>query len=317
MNPIELKDVVRRPRNVVSVGTFDGVHLGHRELIRKIVELARNEDAMSTIVTFDPHPREILNPGDSRIKRLTTMEERAAELAALGIDQLVLIPFDRDFSLMDSATFIREVVWRQIGVSHFVIGYDHQFGKDRKGTVHTVRSAGRELGFLTTVFPRQDKGDEAVSSTRIRTLLQNGDVQGANDLLGRAYRLSGSVVRGDGRGRTIGFPTANLRITDSRKLIPAHGVYAVRVLIGDQSHPGVVNLGTRPTFDHSLPTVEAHLLNYQGNLYGCELQLHFVKRLRDERRFESVDALKEQIARDCEQAVRALEEKVANSVRAD
>lgn len=307
MNPIELKDAARQPRNVVSVGTFDGVHLGHRELIRKIVELARIEGAMSTIVTFDPHPREILNPGDSRIKRLTTMDERAAELAALGVDQLVLIPFDRDFSLMDSATFIREVVWKQIGVSHFVIGYDHQFGRDRKGTVDTVRSAGQELGFLTTVFPRQDKGDSAVSSTRIRSLLQNGDVEAAGELLGRPYCLTGSVVRGDGRGRTIGFPTANLRITDPRKLIPAYGVYAVRVVIGDETHPGVVNLGVRPTFDHSLPTVEAHLLDYAGNLYGCELQIRFVKRLRDERRFGSADELKEQIARDCAEAVRALE----------
>lgn len=306
MHPIKLHEIVRATRNVVSVGTFDGVHLGHRKLIRLIVDLAHREKALSTVITFDPHPREILNPGEKGIRLLTTMQERARELAALGVDQMVLIPFDRDFSLMDSATFIREVVWTKIGVSHFVIGYDHQFGRDRKGTVGTLEALGSELGFQTTVFPRQDRGEGAVSSTRIRQLLARGEVEGAAELLGRPYRLEGSVIRGDGRGRTLGFPTANLRPRDSRKLIPAFGVYAVQVELEEQVLPGVVNIGVRPTFDRTEATVEVHLPGVELNLYGCDLSLLFVRKLRDEIRFSSIEELRSQIEADCREAMLVL-----------
>lgn len=296
---LSIHSVNRVDRCVLTVGTFDGVHLGHKGLVEYIVSLAKKELSCSTIVTFDPHPREIIHPDGKKISLLTTMSERAEILGDFGIDQLIVIPFDRDFSLMDSEQFIRSVIWDKIGVSHFVIGYDHHFGKNREGSVETVKQLGKELGFDTTIYPRQDIDDCAISSTRIRKLLSEiGNVKEAVTLLGRPYQLTGTVIRGDQRGRLIGYPTANIIPDDERKQIPFRGVYAVKIQINSKSYEGMLNIGFRPTFSGTVQSIETHIFNFDQDIYGQNITLRFIDRIRDEKKFESLEELKEQLISD-------------------
>lgn len=297
---IRIEQVKRNPGSVVTVGTFDGVHAGHRVLVRKVVEAASVRKARSVIVTFDPHPREILNPGRSGIRLLTTLPERCELLTDIGIDEMVVIPFNRDFSLMDSKTFLKEVIWERIGVSEFVIGYDHQFGRDRQGTIDTVRAVGEEFGFDIQIVSRQEVGERTVSSTAIRRALEEkGDIELANQFLEREYRLNGTVVHGGKRGKEIGFPTANVRPEDSRKVIPRNGVYAVRVRVEEDFFDGMMNIGVRPTFgDGEERKLEVHLFDFDRDLYGITLQIRFVERIRDEMAFAGVEALRERLKED-------------------
>lgn len=294
-----LDDVERVPNSVVTVGTFDGVHEGHRVLVETVVRKARERDARSVIVTFDPHPREIINPGAKGIKLLTSLRERCEILEDFGIDLMVVIPFDRDFSLLSSDEFIEDIIFKKIGVSEFVIGYDHHFGKDRQGSIDTVQRLGDKLGFDAYVVSKQEVGETTVSSTTIRkTLREDGDVELARKLLGRDYRLSGTVIHGDQRGKSIGFPTANLKPDDDRKLVPKDGVYAVRTRYNGEFWSGMMNIGTRPTFSGKERTLEVHLFDFDNDIYGQDLQVRFVKRIRDEQNFNSVDELIEQLKED-------------------
>lgn len=296
---IPLEKVERNAHNVITVGTFDGVHAGHRQLIQRLIRLARQSGATSTVVTFDPHPREVIHPDQGRHLLLTTMEERAELLGECGVDQMIVIPFDRAMSLMDSETFLEKVLYERIGCSQVLIGFDHHFGRDREGSIDTVRRLGQRLGFVVEEFPEQDVHSEKVSSSRIRKALsESGDVELARTLLGRPYRLSGTVIRGDGRGRKLGFPTANLRLNNPRKVRPASGVYAVEAHVRGERHAGMMNIGQRPTFDATQTTMEVHILDLQADLYGVELRIDFLHRIRDERRFESVEALVAQLHRD-------------------
>lgn len=303
----QLDETRRIPNSVVTVGTFDGVHAGHRVLIQKVVDTARRRNARSVIVTFDPHPREIINPGASGIRLLSTLSERCELLADIGIDEMVVIPFDRDFSLMDSETFLENVIWARIGVSEFIIGYDHQFGRDRSGTIETVQRVGERIGFDVSVVSRQEVGDRTVSSTTIRRALQDaGDVRLASRLLGRDYRLNGTVVHGDSRGKTIGFPTANIQPEDVRKVIPKRGVYAVMVRIEGMYYSGMMNIGVRPTFRGEEERLEVHLFNFDKEIYGIRLQVRFVERVRDEISFSAVEQLKKQLYQDRAECKRIL-----------
>ncbi len=296
---VQLSEIKHPEPCVLTVGTFDGVHVGHIGLIRFLTDLAKEEQTCTTIVTFDPHPREIIHPDGKKISLLTTLQERAEQLGELGIFRLVVIPFDRDFSLMDSEQFIRSTIWNRIGVSHFVIGYDHHFGKDRSGSVDTVMKLGHELGFKTTIFPKQNIGDQAVSSTRIRNLiLDSGNMERATELLGRPYQLSGTVVKGDGRGRLLGFPTANILPDDERKLIPKQGVYAVTVTSNGSKYSGMLNIGTRPTFSSNMQSIEVNLFDMDEQLYGQKLSIDFRFRIRDEKTFSSADELVKQLISD-------------------
>ncbi|MDZ7719530.1 MAG: riboflavin kinase [Balneolaceae bacterium] len=230
-----LNDVQRDPKTVLTVGTFDGVHAGHKVLVNRVIDLAeKEEDARSVIVTFDPHPRDIINPGQAGIKLLSSLDERSELLADLGVDEMVVIPFDRDFSLLTSEEFVREIIWEKIGVSDFVIGYDHQFGRNREGTINTVQELGQELGFKTHIVSKQEVGDRTVSSTAIRNAIhEKGDMELAASLLDKYYILNGTVVHGDKRGKKIGFPTANIKPQNDKKVIPKKGVYAVWVRYED------------------------------------------------------------------------------------
>lgn len=302
-----LKDAVRIPNTVLTVGTFDGVHAGHKVLINTVLQKAMARDARSVIVTFDPHPRDIINPGSSGIKLLSTLQERSELLSDLGVDEMIVIPFDRDFSLLTSEQFVRDVIWEKIGVSEFVIGYDHQFGRNREGTIDTVQSLGRKLGFEAYVVSRQEVGDKTVSSSAIRkAILEDGDMKQATRFLERYYILNGTVVHGDKRGKKIGFPTANIHPEHRKKIIPRRGVYAVWIRIDGAYHGGMMNIGVRPTFEGESETLEVHIFNFDQDIYGKEVQVQFVDRIRDEQSFSGVDELVTRLRRDRDEVAAVL-----------
>lgn len=302
-----LANSVRDLNTTLTVGTFDGVHAGHRVLVNNVIRLAQKEGGRSVIVTFDPHPREIINPGAAGIKLLSSLNERKELLSDMGVDEMIVIPFDRDFSLLTSEQFVRDVIWEQIGVSNFVIGYDHHFGRDRSGTISTVKKMGKELGFESHVVSKQEVGDKTVSSTAIRKAIQDdGDMNQAARFLERYYILNGNVVHGDKRGKEIGFPTANLQPDNPAKVIPREGVYAVWVRVNRKFYPGMMNIGRKPTFDGKVTALEVHIIDFNEDIYGKDLQVQFVSRMRDEKKFEGVDALKMQLSRDREDVLEIL-----------
>lgn len=306
---VYLKDVEHEPNSIITVGTFDGVHAGHRVLMDTVQHKAKKQGARSVIITFDPHPREIINPGDTGIKLLTTLPERREILEELGIDILLVIPFDRDFSLLTAEEFVRDIIYKKVGVGEFVIGYDHHFGRDRKGTIETVERLGSELGFAAHIVSKQEVGDHTVSSTAIRKAIsEEGNMQQVTQMLQRPYRLSGTVVHGDKRGKEIGFPTANINPLDTRKIIPKKGVYAVRVCLGDQQFNGMINIGERPTFEGEGQTLEVNLFDFDSTIYGKTLQVLFIERIRDEQKFEGVEELVSQLKQDKQQSLRIFHE---------
>jgi riboflavin kinase/FMN adenylyltransferase len=305
---IELKDITREPNTVVTVGTFDGVHQGHRALMDTVVKKAKSRGARSVVVSFDPHPREILNPDKSGIKLLTTLAERVEILEDLGIDILLVIPFDRDFSLLSSEEFVRDIIYEKIGVSEFVIGYDHHFGKDREGTIDTIRRLGDELGFDAYVVSKQEMGEVTISSTIIRKILaEEGKVEKAAQYLNRPYLLNGIVMHGAERGRDIGFPTANLRPEHENKVVPKNGVYAVRVRVAGEWFGGMMNIGVRPTFNDQHKALEVHIFDFDEKIYGQTIQVRFIERIRDEIKFDGIEALKAQLQKDKVTSLKILE----------
>ena len=299
--------VVQNTQSVVTTGTFDGVHLGHQAIIRYLVERARDVGGVPTVVTFDPHPREVLL--GQPIPLLTTLDERADALEALGVERFVVVPFSRDLSLLEPEDYVRDVLVGRIGMREIVIGYDHRFGRKARGDRALLEALALEGGFSVDVIPEQIEGDVTVSSTEVRRLLlEDGDARWAAQLLGRPYRITGTVVRGDQRGRTIGYPTANVRPSDVRKLVPRLGVYAVHARSGDLEAGGMMNVGRRPTFeDGGATTVEVHLFDLEADFYGRVLEVDVVARLRDEQRFDGVESLVSQLGRDAVAARTALE----------
>ncbi|TAK14335.1 MAG: bifunctional riboflavin kinase/FAD synthetase [Anaerolineae bacterium] len=285
----------------LSVGVFDGVHRGHRAILEPMVAAARAAGTTAVALTFDPHPTVVFSgPRDGFL--LTSPEERAELLGALGLDVLITFPFSRDAAATPARDFV-EALHARLGLKELWVGHDFAMGYKRQGDVSTLRALGAELGFTVNAVPALENGDGPISSTRIRQHLAAGEVQFANSLLGREYSLRGVVIRGDGRGRTIGIPTANLNIPPDRAT-PANGVYAGWAQIGAERVMAVTNIGLRPTFEQAAPrrTVEAHLLDFDRDLYGTELALSFAARLRGEQKFSDIDALVAQIRNDIEQA---------------
>src|SRR5271157_184629 len=299
------------PRAVVTIGTFDGVHVGHRAIMDTVVQRARILGGTAVVYTFDPHPRKVVSPGRAP-GLLTTLEQKLELIAASGVDVTVLEPFTTAFSGTPPEHFVREYLHARLRPVEVYVGYNFRFGHHREGSMRMLTELGPWLGFAVTIIPEVTIAEEDVSSTRIRAALAQGEVGMAATLLGRPYPLRGLVVEGDRRGRTIGFPTANLE--PENEILPAPGVYAgtLRFLdpgqpVAGSALPAVTNLGRRPTFqteDRLVP--EAHLLDFDGDLYGRRVELSFEYRLRAEHRFSSVDALKEQIGRDVEKARRRL-----------
>lgn len=291
-------NITHDDRSVVTVGTFDGVHRGHQAIIEYLNRRAEEQSGPSTLVSFDPHPRAVVHGDD--VPLLTTVAERADLLEELGLDRFVVVPFSMDFAQLGPEEYVRDVLVKRIGVQEITVGYDHRFGKDRAGDVDLLRELGGQYGFETDVIPPQEVDHDVVSSSSIRSLLvEEGAIEPANERLGRPYQLDGIVARGEGRGRKLGYPTANLALEDARKLVPKRGVYATRVILPDgRQRGGMMNIGRRPTFDEMDVTVEVHLLDFEGDLYGERLSVQFLQRLRDEQKFQSAEALAAQLSED-------------------
>lgn len=284
----------------ITIGSFDGVHLGHRHLLGRLLGRAKEEHLQAVVITFEPHPRTVVaKPNATPLRLLTTLEEKVALLSTLGIDTLIVIEFTKAFSELSPDAFVEEILLREFGLAAMVIGYDHRFGKDRKGSMQTLEQLSEKHGFLIEMVEEFSLEGRHISSTEIRRMLSTGQIYEANTLLGSPYRLTGRVVYGDQRGRLIGFPTANLTIPHPLKLIPQAGVYAADVMIADTRYRAMVNIGYRPTIsDTQQLSIEAHLLNFSGDLYGTTLTLELLHRLRDEQKFPSLEALKEQLEAD-------------------
>lgn len=294
---------------VVTTGTFDGVHLGHKTIIKQLKKIATKNNGETVLITFHPHPRLVLQP-NSDIKLLGTIEERIELLAEVGIDHLIIIPFTKEFSRISSIEFVRDILVNQICTKKLVIGYDHHFGRNREGSFEHLLEYGPMYGFDVEEISAIDVKDVNVSSTKIREALGLGDIEKAKAYLGRNFSLRGTVIAGDQIGRSLGFPTANLNIEESYKLIPEIGVYAVHVLFEEFTYKGMLNIGFRPTVSNENELrIEAHLFDFKGDLYGKELKIEFIERVRNEKQFKDVNHLKEQLERDlvnCKRILKAL-----------
>jgi riboflavin kinase/FMN adenylyltransferase len=313
-------DIIRDPAQfphlgnaVVTSGTFDGVHVGHQQILRRLREVADQSGGPAVVITYWPHPRLVLapptaHPAPMDLHLLNTQQERSQKLAEYGVDYLLIIPFTEEFAAWTSEEYIQNILLRTVGTSKLVIGYDHRFGKNREGGFEYLSQHADRYGMSVEEIPREDVDAVGVSSTRIRRALEAGDVATANRYLGYDYPLTGMVVKGRQLGRTIGWPTANIHCEESLKLIPARGVYAVMATTSAGTHhAAMLNIGVRPTVGGNLAqTVEAHLLDFDGDLYDQPLTVQFVARLRDEQKFDGLDALKAQLHLDAEEARRHL-----------
>lgn len=275
---------------VVTIGTFDGVHLGHRQIINRLNESARANDWESCVLTFFPHPRMVLQK-DTSLRLINTIDERAQLLEGLGLDHLVIHPFTLDFSRYHAETFVEEILVNSLNAKKVIIGYDHRFGRNRNANIEDLKRFGEQLGFEVEEISKQQLEDVAVSSTKVRKSLEIGDVALANSYLDQAFMLSGIVVKGRSLGRTIGYPTANLDIAEDYKLIPAQGVYVVQSRINGKIVYGMMNIGTNPTVGGSAQTIETYFFDFDNDLYGQSLEIQLLDRIRDEKNFESVDEL--------------------------
>jgi riboflavin kinase/FMN adenylyltransferase len=294
----ELGEFSPRKDMLLTIGVFDGVHLGHKHLIAKLKELAQKQGDLSGVITFSQHPREVLSP-QTRLPSLTGLEQRLALLQDEGVDIVIPLPFTPRIANLSPKQFL-SLLKEYLKVKGLVVGPDFALGKDRQGDIDALRQLGKEMGFSVTVVPPLRIGGEVVSSTAIRKALADGDMEKAQKLLGRPFRLQGRVVSGDKRGQELGFPTANLEAAPGQAL-PAGGVYACRAHVEGQAYPAMTNIGTRPTFDGGQQLVEVYLMDYNGDLYGRELAVDIIGRLRDEKKFDTAEQLKEQIARDIKQ----------------
>jgi riboflavin kinase/FMN adenylyltransferase len=292
---------------VVTVGTFDGVHFGHRKILAMLREKADLNSGEVVLLTFHPHPRKILFPDQPAPRLLNSISEKTELLSALGVDHLIIQPFTNGFGNLQYDAFVRDILVAQLRVDSLVIGYDHQFGKDRKGNISSLQVLAKECGFNVIEIPEQDIDHAAVSSTRIRQALTTGRVSEAAELLGYPYQLSGTVIHGRELGRKIGYPTANLLPEDADKLVPAIGVYAVTVEHDQKQYGGMLNIGTRPTFDDGEISIEVNIFDFDKDLYGQTITLSFIERIRDELKFDSVQDMIQRIAQDKVDTLRILD----------
>lgn len=299
-----LEEFKKLENAIVTTGTFDGVHIGHQAILSELVEFAKTEGGETVLITFFPHPRMVLQK-DLSIKLLNTVSEKIALLSKTGIDHLLIFPFTKEFSRMSSVDFVRDILVNKIGTKKLVIGYDHQFGRNREGSFKHLQEFGPVYGFDVEEITAQDINNVSVSSTKIRTaLIDNGDVKTASKYLGDFYHLSGLVVSGKRLGTKIGYPTANIKIEEEYKLIPKDGVYAVSIEIDRNKYVGMLNIGKRPTVDGFGRTIEVNIFDFDKEIYNHEIKLCFVDRLRDERKFENVETLKKQLYNDKENTLK-------------
>ncbi len=285
---------------VVTIGNFDGVHLGHRHIFEKVLREARRRNCRAVVITFEPHPKMVLHPERKPFYLITSLEEKISRIAQTEIDGLLLIPFSLEFSHTTARGFVHSILWDRLRIQKILIGHDYTFGRDRQGNETLLASFGEQLGFDVEVISALKIGDTVISSTLTRNAILEGRVKQAAAYLGRPYNLSGTVIVGHRRGRALGFPTANLR--PDKVLVPARGIYAVRLLLEGRVHTGVLNIGVNPTFADNALSVEVYIFDFDQDIYGKRLDLWFIDRIRDEMKFDGPDRLVEQIRRDVEKA---------------
>jgi len=301
-----IKDFKTVKNAVVTVGTFDGVHLGHQAIFNIMKQEAKAIDGETVVITFYPHPRIVLGLDSEHLKFINTQEKKINRLEESGIDHLIIVSFNKAFAGISSEEFINDLVVEKIHPKIIVTGFDHHFGKDRGGSFDMLSKIGKEKGFKVIKVAAQYVNDVPVSSTKIRKLLNNGAVLAANNFLGYEYSITGKVVKGKSIGRDIGFPTANIEVADEYKLIAAVGVYACRVTFMGKLYKGMCNIGYRPTVNHGNLTIEVHIFDFGQQIYGEEITIIFVDRMRDERKFDSLSELAQQLTRDKENTLKIL-----------
>ena len=285
---------------VVTIGNFDGVHLGHQRLLETLVKRAHDLNAISIVMTFEPQPHEFFSEGNITVPRLTNFREKYYALAAMGVDAVLVVRFDRDFADVSADTFVQDILCTQLRVKHVLVGEDFQFGRDRQGDVTYLQKWGQKLKFTHEIMPTQSIENERISSTRVRQALAHFDGEKVKKLLGRAYTMRGRVCYGTQLGRQLGFPTANIYL--HRALTPIHGIFFVRVYgVVDHAWPGAADVGTRPTVGGTRCLLEVHLLDFSRTIYGTYVEVEFCEKLREEERFDNLELLREKIADDVEQ----------------
>lgn len=282
---------------VITIGTFDGVHIGHRKILDKIINHAKGTELKSSVLTFFPHPRMVLQK-DADIKLLNTIDEKVMILERLGLDILIIHPFTKEFSRLTATEFVRDILVNTLNIEKVIIGYDHRFGRNRNANISDLIAFGNALDFSVDEIPAQEIDDVSVSSTKIRKALEDGDIETANSYLGYEYMLTGIIVRGKGIGKQLGFPTANLSIAENYKLIPKNGAYIVKSTLNGTTVHGMMNIGFNPTVNGTEKSIEINFFDFDADLYEKKIQVDIITRLRDEHKFESVDALKKQLAKD-------------------
>tara|TARA_B100001059_G_scaffold236447_1_gene287017 strand:- start:35801 stop:36715 length:915 start_codon:yes stop_codon:yes gene_type:complete len=279
---------------VLTIGTFDGVHIGHQKIIKQLVEVANNKGLQPSLLTFFPHPRMVLQK-DANIKLINTISEKELLLKRFGITNLVVKKFTKDFSRLTAESFVEDILVDQLKAKHVIIGYDHHFGRNRNANINDLRLFGEQFNFDVEEISMQDIDDVAISSTKIRAALNEGDIKTANTYLGYNFMLTGTIIKGKGIGKTISYPTANLKIEETYKLIPKQGVYVVQAIIDNVLEFGMMNIGTNPTVSGTTQSIEIHFFNLNKSLYNKTLSIELLHRLREEQKFESLDLLKKQL----------------------
>ena len=296
-------------KTIVTIGTFDGVHIGHQKIIEKLIQGTENSDYESLILTFFPHPRMVLHEASS-IKLLNTINEKSGFLKKMRLDNLVIHPFDKEFSNLSAEEFVKTILVDSFNIQKIIIGYDHRFGKNRAANIDDLIAFGDKYGFEVEQISAQEVDSVSVSSTKIRDAIANGTMAVANEFLGYNYILSGKIIKGKQLGRTIGFPTANIKIEENYKLIPKNGVYIVKSIIQEKTVFGIMNIGLNPTVNGEDLSIEVHFLDFDIAIYNTEITVSVIDRIRDEQKFSSIDLLKAQIQKDKNYAISYIEKTV-------
>jgi len=292
-----IEDYDEDKRSVVTIGTYDGIHLGHQEILSRLIKSSKNKDLNSVVLTFFPHPRIILNKYNE-VKMIDTLDEKIIHLNEIGIDSLIIHPFDRNFSLLSANQFIKDFLVDKLKIKHIIIGYDHRFGKGREASVTDLKNYANDYDFTVEEIKAQEIEKITVSSTKIRNSINQGDIKTTEKYLGRYFNLTGKVVKGDGLGKKINYPTANIFIEETYKIIPKDGVYLVETIIKDKLFNGMMNIGHRPTIGTKNKSIEVHLFNFNEDIYGQVISIKMISKIRDEKKFSSIQALKEQLVKD-------------------
>lgn len=283
--------------SVVTIGTFDGVHIGHKAILKRLVNTAKADGLESVLLTFFPHPRMVVQ-SVSDLRLINTIDEKKELLKKEGLNSLVIHPFTKDFSRLTAKEYVRDILVKELAAKKIIIGYDHRFGRNRTADINDLKAFGKKFGFKVEEISAQELDEVAVSSTKIRRALGKGDIATANDYLGYPYFLTGNVVKGRKIGRTINFPTANIHIDEKYKLIPKIGIYVTSTTIDGKAYHGITSIGTNPTVNGETKTIETHILDFEGNLYGKRLEIAFLKYIRAEEKFDSVQELQTAIEKD-------------------